>query len=78
MKILFQVILIWFLFFHESLTFCIYLLFCQVFKFYILNSVTNLYFFVAFPSDDRYRPSLKVYPGGGNDYINAVIVVVNI
>ena len=29
------------------------------------------------PLGDRFRTALKVYPGGGNDYINAVIVVVS-
>ena len=33
---------------------------------------------IGFLLDDRFRPSLKLYPGGGNDYINAVIVAVSI
>ena len=36
------------------------------------------FYYIALPLDDMFRPSLRVYPGGGNDYINAVIVVVNI
>ena len=36
--------------------------------------LNDIYFFIAFPSDDKFRPVLR----GGNDYINAVIIAVNI
>ena len=42
------------------------------------ESLGDPYFIFTFPSDDRFRPALRVYPGSGNNYINAVMVTVNI
>ena len=40
--------------------------------------LSDLYFYIAFPSGDRFRSSLTVYSIGGYDYRNAVMVEVNI
>ena len=40
--------------------------------------LSDLFFYIAFHSCDKFRPALRVYSTGGYDYMNAIVFEVNI